>query len=259
MTFNNLQGLVSVIMPAYNSEKFIEESIKSVKQQTYKHWELLIIDDCSSDGTISLVEKILKEDTRIKLIRNEKNIGVSETRNKGIELAEGEWIAFLDSDDIWEPKKLEVQLKDLENNRGDFSFTGSSFINEIGIPFKGLFKVPKKSTFNSLKYHNVISCSSVVIKKAKMLNVKMKNDDFHEDYAAWLEILKSGVEARGINEPLLIYRISKNSKSGNKFKTLKMTYKVYRHVGINKVMSVVYLFTHIINSIKKYHYIINGK
>lgn len=251
-TVKKSQPLVSVIMPAYNCEKYIEEAIHSVMTQTYKEWELIIIDDGSVDSTVETIKQILNKENRIRFFKNEKNIGVSKTRNRGISLANGEWIAFLDSDDKWRKDKLEKQMIHAEKLSVDFLFTGSSYINEEGKFYKGIFEVPEEVDYKKLRTHNVISCSSVIIKKRFFRHVKMENDDMHEDYALWLQILAIGIKAHGVNEPLLIYRISKDSKSGNKLKTLKMTYKAFRFVGIKKIQSMYFTSRHIIGSIKKY-------
>ena len=246
------EDLVSVIMPAYNCEKYVVEAINSVLAQTYKNWELLVLDDGSKDNTLQIIEEFSQKDSRIKALPNGKNMGVSATRNRGIELASGDWIAFLDSDDMWEPLKLEKQFEVVENKSAEFLFTGSSYISEVGEPFKGIFEVPEKITYKRLRNQNVISCSSVLVKKKYFENIKMEKDEMHEDYAVWLRILKLGVTAYGVNEPLLIYRISRNSKSGNKMKTVKMTYKVFRFVGINPIGSAYFMMRHVIASVGKY-------
>jgi len=244
--------LVSIVMPAYNCEMYIAESIKSILTQTYRNWELLVLDDCSNDNTLQIIQELSQQDSRIKVLSNSKNMGVSATRNKGIGVASGEWIAFLDSDDIWRQDKLEKQIELSNRQSANFIFTGSSYINSDGKAYKGVFEVPDKITYKKLRVHNVISCSSVLIKKKYFESVQMENDDIHEDYAVWLKILKSGVTAYGINEPLLIYRISKNSKSGNKFKTIKMTYGVFRFIGLNPIMSLYFTSRHLIASLWKY-------
>ncbi|WKV07997.1 glycosyltransferase family 2 protein [Thermoanaerobacterium sp. CMT5567-10] len=248
----NKQMLVSIIMPTYNCEKYIEQAINSVINQTYKEWELLVIDDGSEDNTVEIIKELSKKDSRIRFVKNEKNQGVSATRNIGISLANGNWIAFLDSDDMWDKTKLEKQMKYAEKTSAEFLFTGSSYINEDGEYYKGIFEVPDKVTYKKLRNHNVISCSSVLIKKRLFDNIKMEKDDMHEDYAVWLRILRTGILAYGINEPLLIYRISRNSKSGNKIKSIKMTYKVFRFIGLNPIVSIYFTFRHVIESVKKY-------
>lgn len=239
-------------MPAYNSGKFIAEAINSVISQTYQNWELLVIDDGSLDNTYKVISEFEKKDSRIKPLKNDRNMGVSATRNRGIELASGEWIAFLDSDDMWNPKKLEKQLEVAKKEAAEFIFTGSSYINEQGEYFKGLFEVPEKVTYKKLRNQNVISCSSVLVKKKYFKNIKMEKDDMHEDYAVWLRILKLGIIAYGVNQPLITYRLSRNSKSGNKLKTVKMTYRVFRFIGINPIGSAYFMMKHVIASVGKY-------
>jgi teichuronic acid biosynthesis glycosyltransferase TuaG len=246
------KALVSIVMPAYNCEKYVIEAINSVLAQTYRNWELLVLDDGSKDNTLRIIEEFSQKDSRIKALPNGKNMGVSATRNRGIELASGDWIAFLDSDDMWEPEKLEKQFEIVEKEAAEFLFTGSSYVNEEGEPYKGIFEVPEKITYKKLRNQNVISCSSVLIKKKYFENIKMEKDEMHEDYAVWLRVLKLGIKAFGVNEPLLIYRISKNSKSGNKMKTVKMTYKVFRFVGINPIGSAYFMLRHVIASVGKY-------
>jgi teichuronic acid biosynthesis glycosyltransferase TuaG len=249
---NKDQTLISIIMAAYNCESYIEKSILSVINQTYRYWELIVIDDGSKDNTVQIIKKMKGVDDRIKFFENGQNQGVSATRNKAILLAVGNWLAFLDSDDAWERDKLEKQMNHAQEVGAEFIFTGSSFINEAGEYYQGIFEVPEKVNYKRLRTHNVISCSSVLIKKKFFENIKMEKDDIHEDYAVWLRVLKTGICAYGVNEPLLIYRISRNSKSGNKMKTIKMTYQVFRFIGINPIGSTYFMLRHIMGSLKKY-------
>lgn len=247
-----MEELVSIIMPAYNCEKFVTASINSVLAQTYKNYELIVIDDGSNDETMKILDEFSKSDVRIRLYANEKNQGVSATRNRGVSLAKGSWIAFLDSDDCWEKVKLTKQLIYAKETGADFIFSGSSFIDEESRPYSGILEVPEKVSFQELVKQNVISCSSVLIKKSYMEKYKMEKDDTHEDFGSWLRILKIKKFAYGINEPLLIYRISSNSKSSNKLKSLGMAYRTYRFVGINPIFSLYYLIWYIIKGVKKY-------
>ncbi|WKA50169.1 glycosyltransferase family 2 protein [Planococcus liqunii] len=255
----SIRPLISIIMPAYNAEEYIEDAINSVLSQSYKEWELIIIDDCSNDKTSKIAEKFGQRDARLRLIKNNENMGVSETRNKGINLALGEWIAFLDSDDLWEITKLEKQLLCANEEGASFVFTGSSFINKEGKPFKGILEVPKTVDFNKLKKHNIISCSSVLVKKEYFTTIKMEHDNMHEDYATWLRILKTGTLAFGVNEPLLVYRLSISSLSGNKLKTIGVTYKLFRLIDLNPASSIYFTSMHLMNSVKKYNKILFKK
>lgn len=244
--------LVSVIMPAYNCEEVVEESMMSVIRQSFEDWELIVIDDGSKDRTLETIERVASTDPRVKSFPNEKNMGVSKTRNRGIALARGTWIALLDSDDQWHPLKLEKQLQKAHDKSSEFLFTGASYINENGKPYKGISEVPDKVTYKKLRNRNVIPCSSVLIKKKYLEKIKMERDDIHEDFATWLRILRLGIEAHGVNEPLLIYRLSTKSKSGNKIKGIKMTYNVYRFIGINPPASAYFTIRHLIGATNKY-------
>lgn len=247
--------LISIIMPAYNAEKYIEQAIKSVQEQTYQEWELIILDDGSSDKTEMIVNEISKTDSRIQYKRNLENMGVAKTRNKGLLLAKGEWIAFLDSDDFWNKDKLEKQVELVKNSKSvKFVFTGSNFVDESGDLLGYILKVPNKITYKELLKQNVISCSSVMVEKgiiAKHLMPEM--NVIHEDFATWLSVLKEVREGYGIDEPLLTYRVSSNSKSGNKLKAARMTLNVYRYIRLKWYEIVYYMFCYTVRSLKKYY------
>jgi len=254
-------GLISIIMPAYNSENTIDEAITSVINQSYLNWELIVINDCSKDGTEKKINNYISEysEKKIIYIKNEINLGVSESRNLAIQSSKGEWIAFLDSDDKWETTKLKKQIDLSKSKKADFIFTGSKYINGEGKKFNGRLEVPIYVDYKALKKHNIISCSSVLIKREIIINNKMKYDYLHEDYLVWLKILKSGVVAFGVNEPLLIYRIDQNSKSGNKLKSIKMTFNVFRKLDYNTLFSTFYTISHLYRSIIKYKKIFSRK
>lgn len=254
--------MVSVIIPSYNSEKYIEETLKSVCAQTYPNFEVLVMNDCSQDRTAEIVDMYAEKDPRIHLINLPGNKGVSHARNQGVSMASGEWIAFLDSDDKWTKDKLEKQLKLQEKLRAkkpaieepEFLFTGSSFIDENGEPLASVLHVPKHVDFSELLKQNIISCSSVLIRRSLMMKYPMPcSDQFHEDFATWLTILKNeNIVAYGLDEPLLIYRVTRNSRSGNKCKAACMTFRAYRYVGLGIVKSVQYWLVYSFRSFKKY-------
>ena len=246
--------LVSIVMPAYNSEKYITEAINSVIAQTYDNWKLIVIDDCSQDKTVECVSILKESDPRITLYKNDKNLGVSKTRAKGICIADSEYIAFLDSDDCWRPTKLAQQMElILSDNEIDFVFTASAFMDEESHCYKWIMSVPTVVTYKRLLYRNIISCSSVLIKKKYLLERKTVNNAIHEDFALWLQILSERKSAYGINQPLLVYRVSKKSKSGNKLKSALMTYRTYRILKINVIKSLYYMIFYSIHGLRKYH------
>lgn len=247
------QPLISIVMPAYNAEKTLEHAVQSVIQQTYTQWELWIVDDCSTDQTYCIAEKLAKQDPRIRLLRNEKNCGVSETRNHAVAASKGDWIAFLDSDDMWTSNKLQKQMELSEREaKADLVFTGSAFIDADGNPAKYQLHVPQTISYRELLKQNVVSCSSVLVKKSWMLRYPMKYDNMHEDYAVWLQIVRGGGHLYGIDEPLLIYRLSEHSKSSNKKKAAFMTFKVYRYLGLNLVQTFYYFGWYAWRNVRKY-------
>lgn len=246
-------------MPAYNAERTIIKSVNSVINQTYQEWELIIINDFSTDSTSKIIKDMAKKEKRIKYIENKENMGVSKARNKGMKYSKYETLAFIDSDDIWHDNKLEEQVKLMNDFGAKFVFTGADYINEEGIPYAGTFLAPLKVDYKKLRHQNVISTSSVVIEKNILGNLKFKNDKIHEDYALWLKILKKGNNAHGIKEPLITYRLYKNSKSGNKINSVKMTFGVFKEIGLNNIQSVLFTISHLSNATRKYRKILIDK
>lgn len=251
-------GLISIIMAAYNAEKTIEQAINSVLSQTYPDFELLVVNDCSTDKTAMLAEAIVKKDDRVRLISNEKNSGVSYTRKHGLEEASGEWVAILDSDDAWEPEKLEKQIVLQRRTNADLLFTGSAFMDSEGHPIDWCLHAPKEVTYRQLLKQNVLSNSSALVRKELYAKYYAIGDGMHEDFAIWLSILKEGKKAYGVDEPLLIYRIAKSSKSGNKVKAARMNWNTYRYVGLNLMEAIYYECWYIFNGIRKYRNLRNN-
>lgn len=245
-------GLVSIIMAAYNAEKTIELAIESVLNQTYSNFELLVINDCSKDGTAKLVEDFSAKDNRVRLISNEKNSGVSFTRKHSLEEANGSWIAILDSDDAWAPEKLEKQIELQNRTNADLLFTGSAFMDSEGRPIDWYLHAPAEATYRQLLKQNVLSNSSALVRKELYAKHYAVGDGMHEDFAIWLSILKDGKKAYGVDEPLLIYRIAKSSKSGNKIKAAKMNWNTYRYVGLNVVEAAYYEAWYMFKNVMKY-------
>lgn len=248
-------GLISVIMAAYNAEKTIEQAIESVRNQTYSNFELLVINDYSKDTTADIVSRIAKKDARVRLLSNDENLGVSLTRKYGLEEAKGDWIAILDSDDIWRADKLEKQLLLQQKVNADLLFTGSAFISSNGQPIDWYLHVPNEVTYRQLLKQNVISNSSALVRKELYTKHFVIGDRMHEDFAIWLEILKEGKKAYGVDEPLLIYRIAKSSKSGNKVKAAKMNWNTYRYVGLNFFLALYYECWYVVNGLLKYKHL----
>lgn len=245
-------GLISIIMAAYNAENTIEEAIYSVLNQTYRDFELLVVDDCSTDRTKELVQHMAALDSRVKLIFNSINSGVSFTRKHGLDEANGNWIAILDSDDKWEPKKLEKQIALQKKTKAELLFTGSGFMNAKGQPIDWYLSAPSEIGYKQLLKQNVISNSSALVRKDLYEKYYVMNDEIHEDFAIWLRILKTGKEAYGVDEPLLVYRIMQSSKSSNKIKAARMNWKTYRYIGLSLYRALYYECWYVINGIRKY-------
>lgn len=222
--------LVSIVMPSYNCERFIAQTIDSVLAQTYPNWELLVTDDCSSDGTCRIVEGYLKIDARIRLFRLPKNSGAAVARNNSIREAKGRYIAFLDSDDLWLPEKLAVQLAFMQEYGYPFTCTSYAQIDERGVPLNKIIRAKKKVDYNRLLLDCPVGNSSVVydvekIGKIEVPDIRKRNDD-----ALWLRMLRHEKYIRGIEQPLMLYRIRRNSISHNKLDLIKYHWTLYRNI-----------------------------
>ncbi|MDR4949075.1 glycosyltransferase family 2 protein [Neobacillus cucumis] len=245
---------VSIITPTYNAAKFIVETIGSVKEQTFTNWEMIIVDDCSLDNTVDIVKKEIESDSRIKLIELKRNSGPARARNQAIAAAKGDFLAFLDSDDLWLPKKLEMQLLFMVKNNLAFSYTDYRIMTEDGAKTDIVFKVPSKLGYKTLLKNTMIGTLTVMLDKRKVGMVQMPlNRDCSEDFGLWLSILSRGIHAYGLNEELAIYRKSENSLSSNKFKSAKKTWNTYRKVEkINLTSSLWYFANYSINALRKH-------
>ena len=252
---SNKADHVSIIMAAYNAEKTIELAICSVVMQTYPDWELLVINDCSTDRTAEIVSSLAELDPRIRLIRNQQNSGVSISRKVGMENAGGDWIAILDSDDMWETDKLEKELRLAHEQNAELVFTASAFIDDETNLLDWLLHVPRTLTFRQLLKQNLVSNSSVLARTELYKSFYAVNDNMHEDFAIWLGITRTGRKAYGIDEPLLIYRLAKSSKSSNKLKAAKMNWNTYRYIGLNFIAALYYMCIYTVNGLLKYRHL----
>jgi teichuronic acid biosynthesis glycosyltransferase TuaG len=233
-------------MPAYNAEETIAESVDSVIAQTYTNWELIIIDDCS-DIPVKF------DNSKVKVIRNGTNQGVAYSRNSGVALAKGEYIAFLDSDDCWEKDKLERQLAFMKEKNAQISYTASAFFGSDYI-----LTVPEILTYGKLLRKNLMSCSSVMAKRELLLKYPFPlRRNTHEDFVSWVRIIKEVGMTYGLNAPLLKYRRSENSKSSSRIKSALMTYNAYRELGYSVLLAMVMTARYAMWSITKWQRI-NG-
>ena len=243
---------VSVIIPTYNCGKYLSRAVESVMKQQVD-LEVILIDDASVDNTAEVVSVLQKTaNYPIYYIRNSKNLGVSASRNLGVDLSRGEYIAWLDADDWWVEGKLEKQLNRLKQTNGIFCYTGRVLCLESGKEIGKKISVPEEISFRQLLYTNVIPCSSVLLKAETAKEFPMEHDEIHEDYLTWLRVVQKYGHAYGINEPLLYSRLRKEGKSRDKKKTLKMTYGVYRYMGIGIAKACFYTATHLYHSFLRY-------
>lgn len=251
---------VSVVMPAYNAEAYIEAAVRSVLCQTWTDFELIVVDDCSRDATAEIVRKLADVDNRIILLHNARNSGVSASRNAGVARANGEWIAFLDSDDLWREDKLEKQLILLARHPDAvLSYTASAFIDEAGRKYSYVMEAEPETTYQTLLRKNLLSCSSVMVRRDVMLRHPMGGDGMHEDYAAWLLILRETRCAYGLNEPLLVYRLRRQSKSGSRLHSAEMIYRSYRYVGYPALQAAALTARYAKHSVSKRRKILRWK
>ena len=230
--------LVSIVMPSYNAEKFVSETIESVLRQTYTNWELIIVDDCSKDNTAEVVANF--QDARIRFMRNEKNSGAAVSRNRALREAKGRWIAFLDSDDLWEPEKLEKQIAFMETNGYSFSFTDYRIVMPDGNALPYIFTAPKKVTKLGLYLYCWFSTITVMYDREKIGLIQIADIKKNNDYAMWFKVAEKA-DAYRLPECLSVYCKRENSiSSGSKLKLIKHHYILFRKaLGKGKVTSVL--------------------
>lgn len=248
------QPIISVIMPARNSAEFIYESIMSVREQSFEDWELIVADNGSTDGTAQLVHEAELQDSRIHYYSTPSELpSVAETRRFAISKAAAPWIAFLDSDDLWAPDKLEKQLLFSQELEANFVFTASDFISQNGNKLRYVLHAPKKVSYPRILHQDIISCSSVLIRKELLSDCFTEDTSLSEDYSAWIRILRDRERyAYGLDEPLLHYRLVRTSLSSNKFKSAVRTYKTYRHMGISFPYTAFNWTIYVCKSLLKY-------
>ena len=253
MNKNYIDKLVSVIVPVYNAEDFMIETLESILSQTYKDIEIICIDDMSKDSSRKIIKEYAdKYENVIPLLLTE-NGGVANARNRGIEKARGRYIAFLDSDDVWEKDKIEKQIKFMQDNKYSFTFTGYRFMDSESRLLNTVVKAKKELSYNDLLKHNAISCLTVVIDRYDIDEIHMPKIH-HEDYACWLSILKKGKKAYGLNETLARYRTRQNSLSGNKVKAASWTWNILRKEEKLNIFKASYCFVYyaIVNIFKHF-------
>ncbi|SHG51952.1 glycosyltransferase family 2 protein [Flavobacterium defluvii] len=246
-----MNDLVSILTPTYNTEKFIRATIESVQNQTYQNWEMILVDDASTDKTVSIIEEFVQNDTRIKLFKLSKNSGNGVARNEALEKASGKYIAYLDADDLWSSTKLEKQLQFLKTNNLTFTFSYYDSIDEEGNNLNRRVEAPQPLTYKQLFFCNYVGNLTAIYDAEYFGKIKLESSEKRQDWRIWLTILKQIKSAEAVPESLAFYRIRKNSISSSKFNLIKHNFGVYRDFhGFNFVFSVLlmirFLFTQLV-------------
>lgn len=253
-SFDYISGLVSVITPVYNSATVIKETIKSVDEQTYCPIEMIIIDDCSTDNTKDIIESYETDNIQLVYFRQSENKGAGAARNKALELAKGQYVAFLDADDTWHKEKISKQIDLLKRTQGAFSYTAIQMIDLDGNIVKEKRNVKETIDYTFLLKNTMIATSTVVIDRCILGDFRMSLRRGGQDYATWLKLLRDGTVAYGINEALGNYRIgNKSSLSSNKFKSIKQVWDIQTHdelIGI--IPASLNTINFVLNALKKY-------
>ena len=247
-----MNELISIITPSYKSERFIFKTIYSVLSQTYKNWEMIIIDDVSPDKSNKIIKEYIKQDSRIKLIKLEKNSGPAVARNRAIKEAKGRYIAFLDADDLWMTEKLEKQLAFMQEKDCALSYTAYETMSEDGRKLNTTINPPKELTYKELLKSNRIGCLTAMYDTEKLGKVYMPLIKKRQDYGLWLRILRGIDIAYGMDEVLATYRVMSNSVSSNKVDLLKYNYSLFReHEKFSVMKSLYYLIWNIYIKVAK--------
>lgn len=248
-----VDGRVSVIIPVFNAEKYIEKTLKSIFSQTYHDIEIVLVDDRSTDLSSQIIAEYQKTHPEIVYFLQPQNMGAGAARNKALELASGQYVAFLDSDDIWLPEKTERQIKLMLEKESPFSYAAIEMIDEEGKTIRGKRKIKETCDYNYLLHNTIIATSSVIVDRMVLGDFRMPLRRGGQDYATWLSLLRNNVIAYGINETLVQYRVGSNSLSSNKFKSIKQVWEIQtQDEKINKVSAAFHIGCFIVNATKKY-------
>jgi glycosyltransferase involved in cell wall biosynthesis len=236
--------LVSIITPTFNSASYIAETIQSVQNQTYQNWEMIIVDDGSTDETVSIIQQIQKTEHRINLVIQPKNVGPAITRNIGIELVQGKYLTFLDADDLWFPDFIQNSITTIQQTKVPFVFSSYRRADESLNFVYSDFIVPQKVTYHDILKTNSISCLTAFLDIEVLGKKFMPIIHKRQDMGLWLQYLKEIPFAHGIQEPKAIYRIRKNSLSRKKSDLIKYQWQFYRKVEKLSVIHSAYYMVH---------------
>lgn len=244
--------LISIITPAYNCQNTVEAMVRSVQMQDVQDWELLICDDCSTDETAEVLARLAGEDSRIILLQNPTNSGPAAARNRALDEARGEYVAFLDADDLWLEGKLSSQLALLRETGAALCYTGYTFINADGNPAGITYNVPETITYGGVLVQNVFNCNTVLMRREALGALRFDSSYAHEDFVLWLALLKKGITVRGIARPLACSRLG--GRNQNKLSAAKNRWIVYRKSeGLSISKSAAYWCRYAWAALRKYN------
>lgn len=249
----NMNPLVSIIMPCYNAERYIAQSIESVLAQTYTNWELLITDDCSIDNSVKIAQKYCLQDDRINILVPDEHQGTAVARNLSISRSKGRFVAFLDSDDVWVKEKLEKQIGYMLENDKVFTYSSYEVINHQGLSKNKIVNDAGVMTYNKYLRNTVIGCGTVVLDKEKIGYFSSPILKTSQDMSLWLSIMKRGFDAYPVPGPLLKYRITPGSATSNKLKAARDVWRVYRDIEkLSLLKSIGCFICYTFNAVKKH-------
>ncbi len=236
-----MQDKVSIIVPVYNAQNYIEQTINSVLNQDYENWELLLVENGSVDDSVELIRQF--EDPRIKLIVMEGNVGAANARNEGMKQADGRYVSYLDADDLWQKNKLSLQINFMKEKEAAFSFTGYEFGDENAVGTGRVVRVPEKLVYKQALSNTTIFTSTVMFDTHKITKDRLYMPNVKsEDSALWFRILREGVTAYGLDENLVIYRRPGKSLSSNKIEAVRRIWNLYRKQEKLNFFYSAYLF-----------------
>lgn len=244
--------LISILTPAWKAAPYIEATINSVRAQTYPHWEMMIVDDCSPDNTAEIVTAVAKDDPRIRFIRHVENKGPAAARNTALAQAHGRWVAMLDSDDRWLPEKLQHQLDFQRAHDAKLTYTSFRRTNEEGNEEGHRVAIPSSLTYRELLANTAIATSTVMIDRVRAGTFCFKKM-YYDDLGCWLDLLRDGSIAHGLDEDLMRYRVIGQSVSRNKWNSAQQVWKTYREVeSLGRAQAALYFTQYAVNALRKY-------
>lgn len=257
-----MQDKVTIVTPSWNSGKYIKETIVSVQAQTYQNWEMIIVDDCSTDNTVDIVKEISEKDPRVRILVQDINGGAAKARNRSMQAGTGRFVAYIDADDIWKPEKLEKQVFFMKSKNCGFTCTSYEVIDDNGKPKKKYIHMLPKADYKEFLTNNLLQTVGIMVDTQKIDKKYLIMPDIRrrQDAATWLQILRAGHECYGLDEILAEYRRTENSLSSNKLKAVKGIWSLYRDIEHLSFLFSCYCFArYAFLAIWKRVYFIKGK